>query len=159
MLERFLRTLSIDRVTPIGNSLGGWIAGAFALRFPERVNKLALVDAAGVWEGVTELPFDLRVSTREHLADVFRHLFYDKNLATDEHIDLAYQQPEALTATTSSNDGHTVMDAQKNMVAPKACTGHRHGDRRQVLSAENHRDIRGAGQRGGTAYGAMDRQG
>ena len=39
-----------------------------------------------------ELPFDLRVSTREHLADVFRHLFYDKNLATDELIDLAYQQ-------------------------------------------------------------------
>ena len=45
-----LNHLSLDRVHIVGASLGGWIAAELALRYPERVNRLALVDAAGIEE-------------------------------------------------------------------------------------------------------------
>jgi abhydrolase domain-containing protein 6 len=47
-LVGFLDALGIDRVHVIGNSMGGFIAATLALRAPERVISLGLVDAAGV---------------------------------------------------------------------------------------------------------------
>lgn len=92
VLARFLQTLEIERTLLTGSSFGGWIAAAFALRFSERVDKLVLVDAAGLQAGSFELPIDLRVSTRRHMHEVFEYVFYDKSLATEELIELAYQQ-------------------------------------------------------------------
>lgn len=91
VVEQFLRSLKIERAAVLGESLGGWIASALALKSPERVDKLILVDAAGVWGDIAGLPIDVRVSTRAHLRDVFRLLFYDKRLATDLLIDVAYE--------------------------------------------------------------------
>jgi pimeloyl-ACP methyl ester carboxylesterase len=47
-LERFLDEKSIARATLVGNSMGGQIAMAFSLAHPRRVDKLVLVDPAGV---------------------------------------------------------------------------------------------------------------
>jgi pimeloyl-ACP methyl ester carboxylesterase len=91
VVEEFLRGLKIERAAVLGESLGGWIASALALKSPKTVEKLILVDAAGVWGDVAGLPIDVRVSTRAHLRDVFRLLFYDKGLATDLLIDMAYE--------------------------------------------------------------------
>ena len=66
-IERFLLNLKIDHVALLGESLGGWIAASFALKFPKIVDKLVLVDAAGVWGNITKLPIDVRVSTRDHM--------------------------------------------------------------------------------------------
>ncbi|HEY8531530.1 MAG TPA: alpha/beta fold hydrolase [Limnochorda sp.] len=44
----FLEALKLERVTLVGVSLGGAIAGTVALRWPERLARLVLVDAAGV---------------------------------------------------------------------------------------------------------------
>jgi triacylglycerol lipase len=109
VLERFLRALAIDRTTLIGGSLGGWIAAAFALLFPGTVDKLVLVDAAGVWGDTPELPIDLHVSTRAHLRHVFQQLFYDKMLASDILIDLAYQQH------LERGDGNTIHSVLQNL--------------------------------------------
>jgi len=92
VLDHFLRGLDIARASLVGNSLGGWTAAAFALRFPQRVDKVVLVDTAGVWSGPADLPFDLHVSTLAHMRYVMEHVFYDKSLATDELVDLAYRQ-------------------------------------------------------------------
>jgi pimeloyl-ACP methyl ester carboxylesterase len=43
-----LDALKLDRADVIGTSMGGWIAAELALRQPQRVNKLVLVDAAGI---------------------------------------------------------------------------------------------------------------
>ncbi len=47
-LERFLDALGYPRVTLVGNSLGGWIATRFAVEHPERVERLYLLNGAGL---------------------------------------------------------------------------------------------------------------
>jgi pimeloyl-ACP methyl ester carboxylesterase len=47
-LSRLLEELALEQTVLIGNSLGGWIAADIALRAPERVRALVLVDAGGV---------------------------------------------------------------------------------------------------------------
>lgn len=47
-LKRFLDALGYPRVTLVGNSLGGWIATRFAADNPERVEKLYLLNSAGL---------------------------------------------------------------------------------------------------------------
>src|SRR5437660_10994538 len=41
--------LGLDEVILGGVSLGGWIAAEFAVRWPERVKRLWLADAPGLW--------------------------------------------------------------------------------------------------------------
>jgi pimeloyl-ACP methyl ester carboxylesterase len=55
-----LAALGHDRVTLVGHSLGGGIAMQFAYQFPERIERLALVDAGGLGPDVS--PF-LRAAT------------------------------------------------------------------------------------------------
>ena len=43
-----LDALALERVDVVGLSLGGWLGAELALRHPARVNRLVLVDAAGV---------------------------------------------------------------------------------------------------------------
>ncbi|HEY6285361.1 MAG TPA: alpha/beta hydrolase [Ktedonobacteraceae bacterium] len=47
-LERFLDLLGYPRVTLVGNSLGGWITTRFAVEHPERVERLYLLNSAGL---------------------------------------------------------------------------------------------------------------
>ena len=47
-LKRFLDVLGYPRVTLVGNSLGGWIATRFAVEYPERVERLYLLNSAGL---------------------------------------------------------------------------------------------------------------
>jgi len=109
MLKRFLRTLGIERAAMVGLSLGGWIAAAFALAFPHAIDKLVLVDSAGIWAEMTELPIDLHVSTLAHLREVYRYLFYDKSLACDDLIELSYQ------LHLERGDGRTIQSLLANL--------------------------------------------
>jgi pimeloyl-ACP methyl ester carboxylesterase len=47
-LKDFVDVLHLDRVHLVGNSMGGYIAAAFAARHPEKVATLGLFNAAGV---------------------------------------------------------------------------------------------------------------
>jgi pimeloyl-ACP methyl ester carboxylesterase len=109
VLERFLRALEVERGNLLGESLGGWIAASFALQFPDAVDKLILVDAAGVWGDVTELPIDLHVSTRAHLREVFDLLLYQPSVASEELVDLAYELHLA------RGDGYTIDSVVRNL--------------------------------------------
>jgi pimeloyl-ACP methyl ester carboxylesterase len=69
-----LDALQIDRVSIVGTSLGGWIACAFAIAHPERVERLVLAAPAGVKvDGVPR--YDYFVNPIE---DVLDHLFHDR---------------------------------------------------------------------------------
>lgn len=48
MLDGLLDRLEIDAAAVIGNSMGGFIAAELAISFPQRVERLVLVSAAGI---------------------------------------------------------------------------------------------------------------
>jgi pimeloyl-ACP methyl ester carboxylesterase len=67
-LERFLDMLGYPRVTLVGNSLGGWIATRFAVEHPERVERLYLLNSAGLRRKNMHLPYaDDRISAQHSL--------------------------------------------------------------------------------------------
>ena len=59
MLEDLFDTMAVDSATVVGNSMGGFVAADFAIRFPERVERLVLVASAG-------LSMELMLNERNH---------------------------------------------------------------------------------------------
>ena len=47
-VEALCQHLGLGRVAVVGNSMGGFVASEVAIRYPERVERLALVSAAGI---------------------------------------------------------------------------------------------------------------
>jgi pimeloyl-ACP methyl ester carboxylesterase len=67
-------TLGLDEVCLGGVSLGGWIAAEFACRWPERVKKLWIADAPGLWVPQTPLGDLFRVMRdRDKLRQLLFH--------------------------------------------------------------------------------------
>ena len=51
-LDETLRTLGIDRAAVVGMSMGTWIAAHYAMAYPERVERSALIAPAGLVGGL-----------------------------------------------------------------------------------------------------------
>ena len=112
VLDRFLTAIGIAKASLLGHSLGGWIVAAFALRFPERIDKLVLNDAAGIDEGTIPIPVDLKISTRASLRDAFECMFYDKDIVTEALVDLAY------SLHLERGDGYTIRSVLQTLGNP-----------------------------------------
>ncbi len=67
-LAGFLDARHIERVSLSGESLGGWVAGAFAVAHPDRVDKLVL-NTAGAERVNPDALAALRVSTKQAVED------------------------------------------------------------------------------------------
>jgi 4,5:9,10-diseco-3-hydroxy-5,9,17-trioxoandrosta-1(10),2-diene-4-oate hydrolase len=114
-LAGLLKTLGIERVHLIGNSLGGGTAVRFALNYPDRAGRLVLMAPGGLGlnvfapdptEGVRRLmEFSAPPGpTKEKLAAFLRTLVHDQRLITDELVDerfAAASDPAALAAMAS----------------------------------------------------------
>ncbi|HEY8303154.1 MAG TPA: alpha/beta fold hydrolase [Solirubrobacteraceae bacterium] len=48
ILDRLLETLGVSAATVVGNSMGGFVSAELAIAFPQRVERLVLVSAAGI---------------------------------------------------------------------------------------------------------------
>jgi pimeloyl-ACP methyl ester carboxylesterase len=70
-----LDLLDIEKLSLVGTSLGGWIAAAFAIAHPERVERLVLAAPAGFRvDGVER--YDVFANPFE---ETLRHLFFDES--------------------------------------------------------------------------------
>lgn len=47
VVKGFLNAIGVERVSRVGNSMGGYFAFAFALVYPRRVHKIVAIGAAG----------------------------------------------------------------------------------------------------------------
>ena len=103
-LYAFMQTLGIPKATLVGNSLGGWIVVDFTALHPEMVDKLVLVDAAGVRSegGPHTLPVDLNPSSLEGMRKVLEFIFYNKQAVTDDLVRHAFE------GHLRSGDGYTI---------------------------------------------------
>lgn len=102
-VESFTRALGLNQPFVLaGNSMGGYVAWRYTLAHPDRVSKLALLDAAGVTAPGAELspplafrlarnpltaPLVRHVAPRSLFAGALKDVFYDKRLVTPEMID------------------------------------------------------------------------
>jgi pimeloyl-ACP methyl ester carboxylesterase len=112
-LDQFCKQLKIDRATLVGNSMGGWIAAMFAASFPERVDKLVLVDAAGYAPPKdldTRIFFGLNPTTREGMKVLVAKVFYNKAFQTDAAIDMA------IAARLAAADGYTINSITESII-------------------------------------------
>lgn len=97
-LLRFMDALGIDKATLVGHSIGGGIAINFATHYPDRVEKLVLVDSTGIpnplplrskfftLPGVGEflLSINNNYFRRKNIKDIWLH---EKDRLTDEAFD------------------------------------------------------------------------
>jgi 4,5:9,10-diseco-3-hydroxy-5,9,17-trioxoandrosta-1(10),2-diene-4-oate hydrolase len=101
-LKRFLDSCGIERCAVVGNSHGGAMSIALALRHPDLVEKLVLMAPGGLEERETYMKMEgIRAMmkafldpgglTREALRHVFGLQLYDKALITDEIIEERFQ--------------------------------------------------------------------
>ena len=97
----FMQTLGIERASLIGHSAGGRACLDTAINFPEKVNKLVLIDSGGLSNRV---PFHYRLSTLPVLSDIIirptikaglrrgmEKAFYNPDLIEEAWLDLNYQ--------------------------------------------------------------------
>jgi pimeloyl-ACP methyl ester carboxylesterase len=112
-LDQFCKQLKIERATLVGNSMGGWIAAMFTASFPDRVDKLVLVDAAGY---TPPKDFDMRTlfglnpTTREGMKVLLAKVFYNKAFQTDAGID------QAMTVRLAAGDGYTIESITESII-------------------------------------------
>jgi 4,5:9,10-diseco-3-hydroxy-5,9,17-trioxoandrosta-1(10),2-diene-4-oate hydrolase len=69
-LDDFMNLLKIERVSLVGQSLGGGIALHYALQFPKKMNKLVLVDSAGLGK---EVIWTLRLMSLPWIGELFSY--------------------------------------------------------------------------------------
>lgn len=112
-LDQFCKQLKIERASLVGNSMGGWIAAHFAAAFPDRVDKLVLVDAGGYAppkDFDTRVFYDLNPTTREGMKVLSAKVFYNKLFLTDTAID------QAMTARLAAGDGFTIKSITESII-------------------------------------------
>ena len=107
-LHGFYKQVGITKATLVGNSLGGWTAAAFTIAYPDKVEKLVLVDAAGYSperSGLKLTRETLQLLNPATLADLKRTLgtiFYNKALITDATVEQFFAQK------LKRGDGYTI---------------------------------------------------
>jgi pimeloyl-ACP methyl ester carboxylesterase len=103
-LEGFYKELNIERASLVGSSLSSWVAAAFALANPEKVERLILLNPFAVLEDTEPCSLDvLNPSTREGIRQFLLRAFYNKELfGSDATVDLFF------TRKIMAGDGYTV---------------------------------------------------
>ncbi len=114
MIERFMDRVGIGRAIVIGSSYGGAVAATLALDYPERVEKLVLVDAVinddlqshpilklasipGVGEVITPFLSDSKIFMRYRMNGTFARA--NRHMVTEERI-------ESIRRPLFASDGH-----------------------------------------------------
>jgi pimeloyl-ACP methyl ester carboxylesterase len=103
-LEKFLSDLQIRKCTLVGNSLGGRIAWSFTLEYPEMVDQLILIDAAGYTGKSKSMPLAFKLAKIPVLKNILtfitprsiarssvENVYADKSKVTNELADRYFE--------------------------------------------------------------------
>lgn len=113
-LDRFMTQLKIDKAALVGNSMGGWIAAAYTIAHPEKVDRVVLVDAAGYAPPADfdyKTLYNLNPTTREVMKQVAKLVFYNQAIfGSEAAID------QAMTARINAGDGYTIKALTESII-------------------------------------------
>jgi pimeloyl-ACP methyl ester carboxylesterase len=104
-LDKFMAELKIEKATLVGNSLGGWVAAWTAIKYPNRVEKIVLVDAAGLKPETVDLQliYSLNFSTREEIRALSKLVFYNQSFVDNETF-----IEQSMRKRVLAGDGYTI---------------------------------------------------
>jgi len=85
-IDRFVKLKSLDKMTLLGNSLGGHIALVYTLNNKNRVNQLVLTGSSGLFENSMGSSYPKRGSY-EYVEQRVGYTFYNPKTATKELVD------------------------------------------------------------------------
>lgn len=104
-LDKFMSELKIEKASLVGNSMGGWVAAWTAIKYPNRVEKLVLADAAGIVPPKFDFDriYQLNNSTRDEIRANMKLIFANPALQNNEAL-----VDQFLTARVTQNDGGTI---------------------------------------------------
>ena len=104
-LDKFMSELKIEKASLVGNSMGGWVSAFMAIKYPNRVEKIVLVDAAGL--APKNINFDqiyqLNNSTRDEIRANLKLIFANAALQNNEAL-----VDQFMTQRIIANDGYTI---------------------------------------------------
>ena len=96
----FMTVQNINRASLVGHSMGGGITLQYAIQFPDRIEKMVLVDSVGLGREMhllvrlISLPFIgefLSRPSRKGTVQLLKTYIYDPTLITDEFVELCYK--------------------------------------------------------------------
>lgn len=104
-LDKFMAELKIEKASLVGNSMGGWVAAIMAIKYPNRVEKIVLADAAGIVPAnfATEQVYQLNNSTRDEIRSNMKLIFANPLLQNNEALVDTF-----MTARVTAGDGGTI---------------------------------------------------
>jgi len=104
-LDKFMSELKIEKASLVGNSMGGWVAGLMAIKYPNRVEKIVLADAAGIIPANVNSDeiYQLNNSTRDEIRANLKRIFANPLFQNNEAL-----VDQFMTARIAANDGYTI---------------------------------------------------
>lgn len=104
-LDKFMSELKIEKASLVGNSMGGWVAAWTAIKYPNRVEKIVLADAAGIVPANVDINqiYQLNNSTRDEVRANMKRIFATPALQNNEAL-----VDQFMTARVTANDGGTI---------------------------------------------------
>jgi 2-hydroxy-6-oxonona-2,4-dienedioate hydrolase len=104
-LDKFMAELKIEKASLVGNSMGGWVAGLMAVKYPNRVEKIVLADAAGIIPANVNADeiYQLNNSTRDEVRANLKRIFANPALQNNEAL-----IDQFLTLRVEAGDGYTI---------------------------------------------------
>jgi 2-hydroxy-6-oxonona-2,4-dienedioate hydrolase len=111
-LQGFMQAQNISKATLVGNSLGGWIALDFTIQHPAMVEKLVLVDSAGL-ASMHPPTVDLNASSLAGMRAILESVFYNKQMVTDQSV------LQVFTDHVRNNDAYTIQRMLAGLVTPQ----------------------------------------
>jgi pimeloyl-ACP methyl ester carboxylesterase len=88
-IHEFIKFKGLEKVTLLGNSLGGHIALYYTKHYPEDVHSLVLTGSSGLYEKAMGDTYPKRGSY-EYIEQKTRDVFYDPAIASKELVDEVY---------------------------------------------------------------------
>lgn len=104
-LDKFMSELKIEKAHLVGNSMGGWVATLFAVKYPNKVGKFVLADSAGIVPVKVDINqiYQLNNSTRDEIRANLKLIFANPMLQNNEAL-----VDQFFTQRVIANDGYTI---------------------------------------------------
>ncbi|WP_028978252.1 alpha/beta fold hydrolase [Sporocytophaga myxococcoides] len=89
-LDSFIQSLNLEKVTLVGNSLGGHLAILYTVNHPDKVERLVLAGSSGLHENSLGVTYPKRGSY-QYVEEKVRNIFHNERVATPQLVDEVYE--------------------------------------------------------------------